>query len=297
MKTPQKTKLGRYIRQLREIKSLSQQDLADSLDIPRPSISQIENGNREITLTEFSRLTEIFHISPDELFQYISKKKEKFAIAPRASSTNSKITFYPEKFRNLLLYILEKCGGKPNVGETVLYKLLYFCDFDYFEINEKPLTGMKYKKMQFGPVPTQSIYNRIIQLMLKENHISVVQAPSSNGYLQRRYINFIKPDINLFTPLELQLVDRVINRLSDMNARQIEDHVHRDQPWIDHAMDEEIQYTSVFSRTGEFAQRNYNQEFLDSGLEDSVENLELTTKQEYDYYMSLPEKNDQTRTG
>jgi len=23
-----------------------------------------------------------------------------------------------EKFKNILLYILEKCAGKPNVGET-----------------------------------------------------------------------------------------------------------------------------------------------------------------------------------
>ena len=30
--------------------------------------------------------------------------------------------------------MIEKCGGKPNLGETVLYKLLYFIDFDNFEI-------------------------------------------------------------------------------------------------------------------------------------------------------------------
>ena len=36
-----------------------------------------------------------------------------------------------KKFENVLLYILEKCAGKPNVGETVLYKLLYFSDFNY----------------------------------------------------------------------------------------------------------------------------------------------------------------------
>ena len=45
--------------------------------------------------------------------------------------------FDPKKLKNVILYILEKCAGKPNVGETVLYKLLYFIDFDNFEINNQ----------------------------------------------------------------------------------------------------------------------------------------------------------------
>ena len=46
-----------------------------------------------------------------------------------------------KKFKNVLLYILERCAGKPNVGETVLYKLLYFSDFNYYELYEEQLTG------------------------------------------------------------------------------------------------------------------------------------------------------------
>lgn len=38
-----------------------------------------------------------------------------------------------DKFKEVLLYVLGKVGSKPNVGETVLCKLLYFIDFDYYE--------------------------------------------------------------------------------------------------------------------------------------------------------------------
>jgi len=44
-----------------------------------------------------------------------------------------------EKFRRVFLYILNKVGAKPNVGETVLFKLLYSIDFDCCGINEKQL--------------------------------------------------------------------------------------------------------------------------------------------------------------
>ena len=36
-----------------------------------------------------------------------------------------------DKFKEVLLYILERVGSKSNVGMGVIYKLLYFIDFDY----------------------------------------------------------------------------------------------------------------------------------------------------------------------
>ena len=35
--------------------------------------------------------------------------------------------------KNLILYILGKCGQRPNIGKTVLNKLLYFSDFNFYE--------------------------------------------------------------------------------------------------------------------------------------------------------------------
>ena len=54
-----------------------------------------------------------------------------------------------KKFKEVLLYILEKVGAKPNVGESVINKLLYFIDFDYYERFEENLTGATYIKNHF----------------------------------------------------------------------------------------------------------------------------------------------------
>jgi len=70
-----------------------------------------------------------------------------------------------EKFKNVLLYLAEQCAGKPNVGETVINKLLYFCDFNYYEIYEEHLTGAKYIKRQYCPVPI-GIENIIEQMQI-----------------------------------------------------------------------------------------------------------------------------------
>ena len=57
----------------------------------------------------------------------------------------------PDLFRQVILYVLDKVGGKPNIGETVLHKLFYFIDFDYYEKFEENLMGETYIKNGYGP--------------------------------------------------------------------------------------------------------------------------------------------------
>ena len=52
-----------------------------------------------------------------------------------------------DKLEQVLHYIIHHVGGLPHVGKPVLYKLLYFCDFNYYEIYEEPLTGEQYYKL------------------------------------------------------------------------------------------------------------------------------------------------------
>lgn len=44
------------------------------------------------------------------------------------------------KFKALISYIINRCKNKKNVGKTVICKLVYFSDFNHYEIYEKPIT-------------------------------------------------------------------------------------------------------------------------------------------------------------
>ncbi len=61
--------------------------------------------------------------------------------------------FNIEKFKQVLHYIIHQCGSLENVGKTVLFKILYFTDFDYYELYEEKLTGEPYRKLPLGPAP------------------------------------------------------------------------------------------------------------------------------------------------
>lgn len=283
-------KIGSVIKNLRETKGISQELLAKSLDLPRPSVSQIENGDRDVSFAEINRILEVFQISYDEFTNLIRPKIKNSQT--KNKQKNKGIKFDSEKFKQLFLYILQKCGSKPNVGETVIYKLLYFCDFDYFELYEKSISGMRYKKLQYGPVPDQALFYPEVQKMISLGQIQRVVHLYAENILQTRYMSFVEPETTVFNPQEIELINKVINRLSDMNARQIEAHVHKDYPWAATAEEgEEIDYNSVFSRTGEFAQRDYDAEILAASAEDSFGGLDPISEEDYNYYVSLPEKN------
>lgn len=283
-------KIGANVKRLRGTRQISQEQLAKVLDLPRSSISQIENGARVLSLIEHQKILNFFEISHDEFIalgdQNVSESNKK------EYKINRNIKFDEAKFKQLLLYILEKCGSRPNVGETVLYKLLYFCDFDFFETYEKPLTGMKYKKMQFGPVPAQSLFNPVIACMRKEGLIEKVTRQYIGDTIQTKYVNFISADLSIFGPDSEKMrhiVDTAIGKLSHMTARQIEEYSHKDYPWKSHMFNEEIDYYSVFQRDGEFSTRDYEQEFIQTAAGDVHADLPPLEKEEFDYYMSLPD--------
>ena len=138
MKTNETQKeLGQRIMQLRKRKGLSQEELAARVQLSRPSLAQIELGNRGINIQEFQRFAEVLKFSLDD---FVSKDFHVSAVETLADDQGiqqiqeriSVPKLQVSKFKQVLLYILERCAGKPNVGETVLYKLLYFSDFNYY---------------------------------------------------------------------------------------------------------------------------------------------------------------------
>ncbi|MFA4889304.1 MAG: helix-turn-helix domain-containing protein, partial [Candidatus Omnitrophota bacterium] len=141
-------RLGAKIKGLRTSKGLSQEKLADDLGISRVSFSQIENGERKITVEEISKLSELFNIACDVLLDLKQDISVALAKEPQLESKEEIRINVPQKrldkFKEVLIYILNKVGSKPNVGETVIYKLLYFIDFDFYEKYEEQLIGATY---------------------------------------------------------------------------------------------------------------------------------------------------------
>ena len=66
-------RFGVVIRRLRIEKGISQEKLALSADIDRTYISDIEKGNRNVSLEMIERLANFFQISVCELFKKVEE--------------------------------------------------------------------------------------------------------------------------------------------------------------------------------------------------------------------------------
>lgn len=264
--------VGQRLLDLRKTKGLSQEDVARLVGISRPALTQIELGNRGVDVSELQAFAQVLEFSIDEFLspgfgtpKTISTRTDKTS-APVTSQPASRPTLQvrisvprlqESKFRNVLLYILERCAGKPNVGETVLYKLLYFADFNYYELFEEHLTGARYRKLPYGPVPQK--LDTVIASMLEKGQLQRVKT-EFHGFPQTRYLPLQKADLTTLRASEKEVIDRVIAQYSDWSAAAISAFSHKDLPWLASKDGELIDYEYAFYREPPYSARNYGPE-------------------------------------
>lgn len=257
--------LARFIQEQRKKRNLTQEFFASALGISRPTYMQIELGVRDLTITEAKKLSEIFDIPLENFLREKESAKPIVKIEGKKESVRKlkeeiRISVPQEKadkFRQVLLYILKKVGGKPNVGMTVLYKLLYFIDFDYYEKYEDQLMGLVYLKNHYGPTPL--LFEKIIDDMVKGGEVEVIKSKFYQ-YPQTKYLvnPKLEPDLSVLTGKEQEHIDWELQRLSDLTANQLTELSHKDAPWVSTENGKPLDYESVFYRAPDTSEREYD---------------------------------------
>ncbi|OGS21065.1 MAG: repressor protein [Elusimicrobia bacterium RIFOXYA2_FULL_39_19] len=249
--------IGKTIKTLREAAGMSQQELADKLSIQRVAITQIESGSRDVCADEIKGFSEIFQVSSDVLLGLaampkVSIEEVKTMPARKEALRISVPQKNLKKFKEVLLYILNKAGGKPNIGETALYKLLYFIDFNYYEKYEDQLIGATYIKNHYGPSPVE--FKHIVEKMISDKEVLKL-VNKHFGYDQKKYLALKKPDLSILNAREKQTIDDVLALLSDKNAKELSEYSHNDVPWLTAEEGKPISYEAVFYRTSPYSVR------------------------------------------
>ncbi len=250
--------IGRRIAEYRAKAQMSQEQLGKAIGVSRTVYTQIELGNRTLSAIELSKIAEVLNFSMDDIMSSGYSYRIPDTEPLRLEDPHIRIsvpTLNLNKFKNLILYILERCAGKANLGETVLYKLLYFSDFNYYEIYEEHLSGATYKKWAKGPVP-----HEITTILHDMETAGMLQSFTADyyGYRQKRYMPLVNSDKRIFNGAEIDVVDKVIDRLSDMSAAQISQYSHGDMPWKASKDRQTIDYELVFYREAPYSVRTYS---------------------------------------
>lgn len=257
-----KIMFSKFIQKLRKKNNLTQGFLASEIGVSRPTYAQIEQGERDLTITEAKKLAAIFSIPIKDFLENkdssIITKIEKDENKSKPHKQEIRINIPQKnlkKFKEVFLYVLAKVGNKSNIGESVLNKLFYFIDFDYYEKYEEQLIGATYIKNHYGPTPCE--LKKIVDEMKKNKEIEEIKSKYFK-FDQKKYLPLRKPNLDILSAREIGLIDDVLNRLSDKSASEIRDYSHEDIPFKVHKDGEKIDYETVFYRDEKYSVRSYD---------------------------------------
>lgn len=160
---------------------------------------------------------------------------------PRAMQN---VKTWPEnlnRFRELILYISQKCATDPKFNTIKLNKLMFFSDFFSYAIYGEPITGFEYLKLERGPAPKRM--PEIKKAMQAEKILGLQELPLQDW---RRTVNLRRPDLSVFKPEHISLVDSLIEKLEAADHDVISAVSHQMPCWIIPSLGQTIPYELVF---------------------------------------------------
>jgi hypothetical protein len=133
-----------------------------------------------------------------------------------------------KRLAEAILYVSSVCQDDPAFGMTRLNKTLFEADFLSFSLRSKPITGVRYQRIENGPAP-KAMLPRLNELV--ERGELVVQPANFGGRTQRRPIALREPDLSVFDGADIAILDRIIRDAWGKMATEVSKESHRIEWW------------------------------------------------------------------
>lgn len=200
------------IKKLRIERGLSQEQIAKAIGVSRPTYTAIEAGKQELSLEEAKKLSALFGISVDEL----------------SSGNISDIKKYKHMILTFLRMNISKDGKIPK---TKLAKMLYLADFAWFYNHLESMSGMTYRKIEYGPVP--DAFFRALDELEFDGKINI-DCKCDNGkemYLISENESNRNEKIQTISAEEKGLMKKIAEKWKNKNTKDIVTFTHNQMPY------------------------------------------------------------------
>lgn len=148
-----------------------------------------------------------------------------------------------DKFKELILYIADKCSDDPDFGATKLNKILFYSEFFSYGKYGESITKMPYFRIKNGPAP--KYLKPIRDQMVEDNEIAIQPKPRF-GFTQLRTIPLRGANLEKLNARDIAIVDEVIDALCGVNASRVSLYSHLEIGVLIADEKEEIPYHTVF---------------------------------------------------
>lgn len=207
---------------LRNKMELSQEKVATELGMSRQSYMSVEKGEKDLTITEAEKLSQIFGITLPELL-------------------GGELSDY-EKYKQMILsYLRTDISEDGKVPKTKLAKLVYLADFAWYYENLKSMSGMSYRRNTYGPVP--DMYFRAIDELEAEGKIEVDR--KGDALLVSESRSSKREKLNKVSAPELKLINSISKKWKGKKTKDIVEFTHNQLPYKICSKDEIIPYELI----------------------------------------------------
>lgn len=194
------------VTKLREQSGLTQEEVAKKLGISRGRWILVEKGERDLNTEELEILATLFGVDVADFFEEIPNIK---------------------KFKQMYFACLKfAANDHGNVTKTKLAKLLYLADFTNFFQELEPMSGVKYRRLEYGPVP--DIFFSMTDDLLDQGKINIKVLDGGAQMISSRTREF---DTSELTDSELAKIKKICELWKDRRTVEIVNFTHEQKPW------------------------------------------------------------------
>lgn len=200
----------KFVKTLRVQRGFSQLDVANRLGISRPSYIAVEQGKRDLSLPEAQKLANIFGVSLKEIEGGIMPNYKKYK-------------------QMILAYLRNSASGDGKMPKTKLAKLLYLADFAWFYEHLESMSGMAYRKIQYGPVP--DVYFRAVDELFESGEIDI-EKTKEGALLISQTRTGEKEGLSELNAQEKALIKEISKKWENKRTQDIVNFTHNQMPYF-----------------------------------------------------------------
>lgn len=129
---------------------------------------------------------------------------------------------------------------QDRIFKTKLMKLLFYADFGHFKKYSVSITGARYARLPYGPVPDQ--FERWLAALVLDNDSIRKEEEWKHDYPGEVYVGNTPADLSIFSPSELRVLAAVKEVFQNYSAKKISDISHNEQGYQETETSQLISY-------------------------------------------------------
>lgn len=227
-----------------EMPSVSNARLIQMIDDPKKFIDLVELCDALDTATKEKHIKIAGNIIDDRMRNYFSFNLKDYLLGEHLADVYSGYrnpNF--EKFTEMVVFFSERI----EPFKTKMNKLLFYADFLMFKQSCFSISGVRYRAIDLGPVPTN--FQSIFEYLANNQFIDIQYTHFSQGFTGEQFKARKERPFNseLFSETELSVLNKVVDLFKESSTSEIIETSHLEEAWKQNEKDKNvISYTYAF---------------------------------------------------